>query len=46
MMNEFWQAPGRAENLCAGPDDLISGQPTAVANGKTDVWMVPTSWRT
>jgi hypothetical protein len=38
MMNKSWQDPGGAEISCAGPDHLISGQPTAVANGKVDVW--------
>jgi hypothetical protein len=38
MMNESWQEPGGAEISCAGPDRLISGQPTAVANGKADMW--------
>jgi hypothetical protein len=33
-MNE----PGGAEISCAGPDHLISRQPTAVANSKVDVW--------
>lgn len=45
MMNESWQEPGGAEISCAGPDGLILGQPTAVANGKADVWTVPTSRR-
>ncbi|PVH67637.1 hypothetical protein DL98DRAFT_639498 [Cadophora sp. DSE1049] len=33
-MNESWQESGGAKISCAGPDHLISGQPTAVANGK------------
>jgi hypothetical protein len=37
MMNDSWQEPGGAEVSCAGPDHLISGEPTAVASGKADV---------
>src|SRR3979411_1419414 len=37
-MNKSSHGPGGAESSCAGPDHLISGQPTAVANGKADAW--------
>ena len=37
MINKSWQEPGGAETLCAGPDYLILGQLTAVANGKADI---------
>jgi hypothetical protein len=35
----------RAEISCAGPDHLISGQPTAVVSGKADVWTRPVQFR-
>jgi hypothetical protein len=41
IINESWQGPGGAEISCAGPDHLISGQPTAVVSGKANVWTRP-----